>query len=80
MQKITFLEDEWTGLVQLVAIPRRRVFVEEHVGREVLRFLIQKGLVEDRDDLIQATDLGLRVLKANPPVSPLGVRIWYEAA
>lgn len=78
MQKITILEDEWTGLQQLAAIPRRRVFVEDEFGSEVLRFLIQKGLVEDHDGVIQSTDRGLAVLNAKSPASPLGVRIWFD--
>lgn len=78
MQKITFLEDEWSGLRELSMVPRRRAFALELVRREVLQFLMEKAFVEDVDGFVQITGRGLAALKANPPSSPTGVRIWFE--
>ncbi|WP_156514513.1 hypothetical protein [Planctomyces sp. SH-PL14] len=59
-------------------VPRRRTYAEEHFGAEVVRHLCVKGLIEQDGDLLSATRRGLIGLKADPPPSPVGVRVWFE--
>lgn len=78
MQKITLLDDEWIALTQLAVVPRRRAFAEGEFGLEVIRFLLAKGLVDLDGELLVATPRGHGGLKANPPPSGTGVRVWFE--
>lgn len=78
MRRITFLEDEWCCLVALAAIPRRRIFAEDSFSREVVRFLVEKGVAAEEGELLAPTDLGREILARNPPPSPVGARLWVE--
>lgn len=80
MRNITLLDDEWSGLQSLAPAPRQRASAETDVGREILRFLIEKGLVECLDDLVTVTAVGHTVLRADPPPSSIGIRVWAERA
>lgn len=78
MRRITLLDDEWNGLAHLAAVPRHRELADQEFGYEVVRFLVQKGLVAEDGQALVATAEGLAVLASSPPPSTIGVRVWIE--
>ena len=78
MRKITIFEEEWSGLTRLAFAPMRVVFALDELGTEVVGALLRDGLVADEAGRYDVTELGRRVLKANPDPFASGMRIWFE--
>lgn len=78
MRKITTFEEEWSGLGRLAFASMRLIFALEELGEEVVRALIRDGLVSEEAGRLAVTEVGLRVLKANPHPFVSGIRVWID--
>jgi len=78
MRKITIFQDEWSGLTRLAFAPMRVVFALEELGEDVVEALLRNGLVVEKAERLSVSEVGARVLRANPPQFGSETRVWLE--